>query len=337
MLAESLYPLRFQPILKELIWGGRRLSTVMNKPLGPGACYAESWEIADHRDDVSVVADGPLAGRSLRALLHDDGARLLGRALGPRTQFPLLVKFLDANQVLSVQVHPDDELGRRLAGDNGKTEAWVVIAAEPGSVIYAGLRAGVTRSAFADALRSDSIEPLLHRFEARPGDCVMIPAGTVHAIGAGVLLAEIQQMSDATFRVHDWGRTGADGKPRTLHLDQAIESTDFDAGPVDPLRSHPESVRGGTRECLASCPYFQLERLRLDQPAAVGDPERFTILLGLGGEAEVRHGGTTATLGFGHTLLLPAALGECELVPHGEAAILTCVVPGASAGEPAHG
>jgi mannose-6-phosphate isomerase len=321
-----LYPLRFEPILKRLIWGGRRLGSILKKPLGPEADYAESWEVADHRDDVSRVAQGPMAGLGLRDLLRARVGDLLGPASDHR-QFPLLVKFLDAHQVLSVQVHPDDERGRRLADDNGKTEAWVVLHAEPGSLIYAGLRSGVTRVGFARALETGEVEPLLHQFEARVGDCVMIPAGTVHAIGGGIVLAEIQQMSDATFRVHDWGRTGADGRPRPLHLAEALESIDFEAGPVDPIVPWVESIAAGTRERLASCPYFQLERLSLHRPAEVGDRARFTLLLGLGGDAEVRHGDELYPLGYGETMLLPAALGRCEVVPRHVATILTCVIP----------
>ena len=334
MKVEPLHPLRFEPIFKELIWGGRRLATVLNKRLGEGAHYAESWEISDHRDDVSRVAEGPLAGSSLRDLVRHRGEELFGPALGRRAQFPLLVKLIDAHQVLSVQVHPDDERGRRLADDNGKTETWVVMHAEPGSVIYAGLRPDVTRGAFAEALRTGAVEPLLHRFEARAGDCILIPAGTVHAIGAGVVLAEIQQMSDATFRLHDWGRVGADGKPRQLHLAEALESTDFSAGPVDPLAPEPESIAEGTRERLARCAYFALERLRLTGPATVGQDDRFTILLGLGGSVEVRTRDAAVPLEFGQTLLLPAALGGCEVVPRGEgeAVVLTCVVPDPEAG-----
>ena len=153
MLAEPLHPLRFEPILKELIWGGRRLETVLGKSLGAGAHYAESWELADHRDDVSRVAEGPLKGTPLRDLVRRYGTELLGPGVGPRDQFPLLVKFLDAHQVLSVQVHPDDDRGRRLAADNGKTEAWVILHAEPGSLIYAGLEPGVARDDLARALR----------------------------------------------------------------------------------------------------------------------------------------------------------------------------------------
>jgi mannose-6-phosphate isomerase len=329
MRREPLHPLRFEPILKELIWGGRRLGTILNKPLGSGSRYAESWEVADHRDDVSIVKEGPHAAASLRGLVRDRPEELLGPAVKAGTQFPLLVKFLDAHQVLSVQVHPDDELGRRLANDNGKTETWVIIHAEPESQIYAGLKPGVTRNDFAAALAEDAVEPLLHRFEARPGDCILIPAGTVHAIGAGVVLAEIQQMSDATFRVHDWGRVGADGKPRALHLPEALESIDFAAGPVNPLPTCPEPIAGGnaTRERLAACPYFALERLVLTGPVEVGEPDRFTLLIGLGGSAEVRHDGTSWGLDFGQTLLLPASIGRCELAPRGEAVVLTCVVP----------
>jgi mannose-6-phosphate isomerase len=323
-----LDPLRFEPILKRLIWGGRRLGTILHKPIGPERDYAESWEVADHREDVSRVAEGLLAGSTLRDLIRRLGPSLLGPALGPQRQFPLLVKFLDANQVLSVQVHPDDVLGRRLANDNGKTETWVIIHAEPGSVIYAGLRPGIGREEFAAALEAGEVEPLLHRFPARPGDCVLIPAGTVHAIGAGVLLAEIQQMSDATFRVYDWGRVGPDGRPRTLHIAEALEATDFTRGPVNPLVPSLEPIEAGLRERLAHCPYFTLERLRLSRPARVGSAERFTLLLGLGGRADIRHAGVDHRLEFGQTLLLPASLGQCEIVPReGEATVLTCVVP----------
>jgi mannose-6-phosphate isomerase len=322
-----LYPLRFEPILKELIWGGRRLETILLKKLGEGSRYAESWEIADHRDDVSRVAEGPLKGVSLRDLVQKRGDELLGRHVGPLTRFPLLVKYIDAHQVLSVQVHPDDEKGKVLANDSGKTEAWVIIHAEPGSLIYAGLNPGVTRSEFADALKTGDVEPLLHRFEAKPGACIMIPAGTVHAIGAGVVLAEIQQMSDATFRVYDWGRVGTDGRPRQLHLAEALESIDFEAGPVDPLDPTAEPIAGGTRERLAHCPYFALERLRLNGPTTVGRDDRFTILLGLEGDTEIRDGESAKLLGFGQTRLLPSSLGECQLVPRGESVVLTCVVP----------
>jgi len=320
--------LRFEPILRRLIWGGRRLGTVLHKPVGEGNDFAESWELADYRDAVSVVNEGELAGATLRDLVHTRGRELLGPGLSAREQFPLLVKFIDAREVLSVQVHPDDEKGKRLAGDNGKTETWVVVDAEPASLIYAGLKPGVTREQFRAAIENGQVGPLLHRFPARPGDCIMIEAGTVHAIGAGVLLAEIQQMSDATFRVFDWGRVGADGRPRELHIRAALESTDFARGPVNPLTPTREPVgEGNSRERLSRCPYFALERWTIARPAVLGCTDRFTILMGMAGSAEVRHEMQRKRLGFGQALLLPAAVGPCEIVPDGEAVVLTCVVP----------
>jgi mannose-6-phosphate isomerase len=329
MVQTNWSPLRFEPILKRLIWGGRRLGTVLRKPIGDESDYAESWELSDHRDDVSVVADGPLKGTTLRSLVREHADDLFGPGNDHLRQFPLLVKFLDAHQVLSVQVHPDDALGRRLVDDNGKTEAWVILHAEPGALIYAGLNEGVSRGQFARAFETGEFEPLLHAFEARAGQCILIPAGTVHAIGAGVLLAEIQQMSDATFRVHDWNRVGPDGKPRALHPDQALEATDFQAGPVRPLDPIARPIAGGTLEPLASSAYFRMERLTLVAPSQVGSPDRFTIVLGLEGESVIHKGteGRPETLKAGHTLLLPAALGVCSVEPRGSATILTCVVP----------
>lgn len=329
MPAAPLYPLTFQPIFKDLIWGGRRLEGLLHKAIGPGR-VAESWEIADHGDDVSRVREGPLQGASLRDLIGSRGEELLGqgRSRTRPEQFPLLVKYLDAHDVLSVQVHPDDEKGRRLAHDNGKSETWVIVHAEPKSLIYAGLKRGVSRDEFAGALGTPRLEPLLHRFEARPGDCVMVPAGTVHAIGAGIVLAEIQQTSDATFRVDDWGRVGPDGRPRTLHLAEALESTDFAAGPVDPLATHREPDAGGTREALSRCDYFALERLRLVAASSIGRDDRFTIVMCLGGAAEIIHQNEAVPLRFGDTLLLPASLGRCEVVPlGGEVTLVTCLVP----------
>jgi mannose-6-phosphate isomerase len=327
VMVDSLHPLRFEPIFKRLIWGGRRLATVLRKPIGEGSEYAESWEISDHRADVSRVADGPFAGSTLRDLVRLHGDDLFGSALGPREQFPLLVKFIDAQQDLSVQVHPDDAGGRRLANDNGKTETWVIVHAEPGSKIYAGLKPGTTREDMARAIEGGTVESLLHSFPARKGDCILIPAGTVHAIGAGVVLAEFQQMSDATFRLHDWNRVGHDGQPRQLHIAESLESIDFEAGPISPTLTTLEPMPGGTRERLSRSEYFALERLTLDGSTTIGEPDRFTILLGIEGEVEVRSGDVTVTLELGQTMLLPASIGPCRVTPRGSATLLTCVVP----------
>ena len=329
MPGTPLYPLTFDPIIRPLIWGGRRLGTVLHKPIGTEEHAAESWEVSDHGDAVSRVNVGPLAGASLRELVRDRARELLGEAPTARGQFPLLVKFLDANEPLSVQVHPNDELGWKLANDNGKTETWVIVHAEPGSLIYAGLNAGVTRDQLAKALRGGGVEPLLHRFEARKSDCIMIPSGTIHAIGAGVLLAEIQQMSDATFRVYDWDRLGPDGKPRKLHIEEALAATDFARGPVNPLKTHPESTAFGTVETLSHCEFFALDRWTLTRPAAIGRADRFTIAMVFEGAVDIHHGGTSTPVEFAQTVLLPASIGACEVVPRSgrDATLLTCVVP----------
>ena len=245
MSTVPLYPLRFTPILRRLIWGGRRLGTVLHKPIGDASDYAESWEISDYRDSVSVLENGSLAGSTIRELIQWYSPGLLGPALAGVDQFPLLVKYIDAHQDLSVQVHPDDAKGRRLAGDSGKTETWVILEAEPGSVIYAGLAA---RSRPERIRRQRSVREASSHCSIvssrKPGDCILIESGTVHAIGAGVLLAEIQQTSDATFRVYDWGRVGPDGKPRTLHIEQALESIEFERGPVKPITPRRRGTAG---------------------------------------------------------------------------------------------
>jgi mannose-6-phosphate isomerase len=321
-------PLRFSPILKRLIWGGRRLGTLLGRPLGPGSDYAESWELADHGDDVSRVEGGPWHGRSLRELVGLHGDALLGWHGGDRHAFPLLVKLLDANQTLSVQVHPDDARGALLVGDRGKTEAWVIFHADPGSLIYAGLRQGTTPEALRTAVATGEVEPLLHRFAPQAGDCVFIPAGTVHAIGAGVVLLEIQQSSDATFRLHDWGRLDATGRPRPLHIEQAMSCIDFELGPVDPVRVQPAVEPWGVREPLVDCPHFAFERLRLRGTTRVGRADRFTVLVGLEGVTELTTQAGVEEVRTGQVLLLPAELGAVTASP-GEAGsvLLTCHVP----------
>jgi len=301
---------------------------VLGKPIGDGDDYAESWEVADYHDAVSVVRLGPLAGSTLRDLVRTRPAEMFGRNRAGMDQFPLLVKYLDAREPLSVQVHPDDELGRELAGDRGKTEAWVVLAADPGSRVYAGLRPGVSRDDLERAIASGQVEPLLHHFEPKPGDCVMVEAGTVHAIGAGVLLAEIQQTSDATFRVFDWNRVDASGRPRELHVEKALRCIDFERGPVDPIDPAALVLEDGdVREPLARCRYFELERWTIESPAEIGRDDRFTILMVLDGEATVKGEGGDVPARKGETVLLPASAGPAMIVPAGRAVVLACQQP----------
>jgi hypothetical protein len=248
-----LPPLLFTPLYRRYIWGGRRFAAAFGRPLPPGDDYAESWELVDRAADQSLVRAGPLAGMSLGRIVRERGSDLFGHP--PPAAFPLLFKFLDANRVLSVQVHPDDERAARLEPpDRGKTEAWYVVAAEPESRIYAGLREGVGREELAAAIRAGTCEAVLHAFEPSPGDCVFIPAGTVHAIGAGLLVAEIQQSSDVTYRLFDWNRTGPDGRPAVACRGGSRGGHPYRAG--RPRRAHGHgrpgrAAAGGLRVFLA--------------------------------------------------------------------------------------
>ncbi|MES1213292.1 MAG: type I phosphomannose isomerase catalytic subunit, partial [Singulisphaera sp.] len=268
----SLYPLRFRPLFRHYLWGGEKLRTVLGKSCGEQPTCAESWEICDRGADQSMVAAGALAGATLGELVAQYGAELFGRH-APQRQFPLLFKFLDARLKLSVQVHPDDARAARLTPpDLGKTEAWVVIDAEPGSLIYAGLKRGFDREALAREISRGTCELCLHSFAPHASDCVFLPAGVVHAIGEGLLVAEIQQSSDTTWRLFDWNRLGPDGKPRALHIREALDAIDYAAGPVSPVQ--PLSTDESWRERLIASDKFVLDRLHLAESQSLPDDDR---------------------------------------------------------------
>lgn len=324
------YPLRFRPLFRRYLWGGRRLATMLHKPLGEGDDYAESWEIVDHGEDQSIVAAGPMAGKSLHELVAEQGEALLGRH-HPQQNFPLLFKFLDANQPLSVQVHPNDAYAQQMnPPDLGKTEAWIVLHAEPGSVLYAGLKRGFDRAAFAREVERGTTELCLHQIQPRAGDCVFIPAGVPHALGAGLVIAEIQQASDTTFRVFDWNRVGADGRPRALHIAQALEVIDYEHGPVAPQT--PEPTERPEVERLVKCDKFMLDRWTISQatsspPSKIGGDERCHIVACVAGEVKLTGDAAGKPLSLGQTALLPAAAGAVTMQPHGQAVLLDMYLP----------
>jgi len=307
----ELYPLQFQPILRHYVWGGRRLADMLGKDFAGRPTAAESWEVCSRNDDQSVVLFGPFAGRTLGDLLGEFGSQLVGSDR-PLDQFPLLFKFLDAAEPLSVQVHPSDALAARLAPtDSGKTEAWFVIDAAPESLIYAGLRPGVARAHLSEAIRAGRVGEVLHSFRAAPGDCLLIPAGAVHAVGRGVLIAELQQSSDTTFRLFDWNRVGADGRPRALHIDQGLEAVDYELGPIGPVVPVP---LGGSRQGLTSCPYFVWERWSIDDSAVLAGDGRMHIVAVIAGVARCPSAPGPARRPRGTTLLLPAAIEPTEFI-----------------------
>jgi mannose-6-phosphate isomerase len=316
-------PLRFTPIFRQYLWGGRRLQTVLGKSIGSGDNYAESWEIVDHGQDQSRVTAGPWCGKSLHELLREQGPSLLGRdfdswSSAPRPsglahRFPLLFKFLDCQRALSVQVHPNDEQGQlQTPPDLGKTEAWVVLEADPGSKVYAGLKAGVRKVDLAEAVSVGRTEEVLHSFEPQPGDCIFIPAGTVHALGSGLVIAEIQQASDTTFRLFDWNRVDATGQSRPLHIQESLQVIDEAAGPVESMVPIPD---GPDAETLVQCDKFLLKRRNLSSAASLGGDDRMRILAVINGSLMIRSDTSEDLLARGETTLLPASAGELHVSP----------------------
>ncbi len=262
-----LYPLTFHPIPKPRPWGGRALAELYQKPLPAGVPIGESWEISDRPGAASVMAHGPLAGRDLRWLMEHHGSAVLGAARAAGGRFPLLVKILDAREVLSVQVHPPPAVAARLGGEP-KTELWYVTRAAPDARVWAGLKAGTTRADFEQRLHAGRVAECLHQIPVRPGDALFLPSGRVHALGAGLVLFEIQQNSDTTYRVFDWNRVGPDGRPRELHLEAALASLDF--GDVAPgLSAAPWQAEGPWQwRGLADHELFRVTELRARQVAS---------------------------------------------------------------------
>jgi len=319
-----LYPLRFQPLLRRYLWGGRRLAT-LGKSLGPENDYAESWEVVDRRDAQSVVTAGPLAGHTLGDLVRSHGRELLGRHAAA-TRFPLLFKFLDAHDRLSIQVHPDDARAAQLdPPDVGKTEAWVILAAEPGSYLFAGLRGGIDRETFRREIARRTCELCLERIEPRAGDCFFLPAGVVHALGPGLLVAEIQQPSDTTYRIYDWSRLGPDGQPRQLHVDAALEAIDFRYGPV--ARQPPLTTDTAGVERLVACDQFVLDRRKIIGAQPIGGDDRCHLLAVIEGAVEVEGDPAACPLPCGGVMLLPAELGRVSVTAPARAVVLDAYLP----------
>lgn len=295
--------LLFEPLIKVSPWGGRKLGSMMKKKLPSEEPCGESWEIVDLPSSQSIVVSGPRSGEALGSLVRKNPAQVLGDARLLQGRFPVLFKFIDAAQTLSVQVHPNAESAAKLGhGARPKTEAWYILAAEPDAKLYLGLKEGVDESDLSVALHNGTVAELLFEVDAEPGEFYFIPSGLLHAIGGGILLAEIQQASDTTYRVFDWNRLGLDGNPRQLHVEQALASINFQIRGQVPART-PESGRPGVR-----CDAFSFEKVDLANGSeSVFDGGRPSILACIDGEGVLK--GTDfepITLSLGQSCLLPA-------------------------------
>jgi len=318
-----IHPLTFTPVLRDYLWGGRRLATLYDRDLPPGT-VAESWEISGHPHGSTAADGGFWEGEPLPAILDALGEQLVGSRAAwalERRKFPLLVKLLDARQDLSVQVHPDDEYARvHENGELGKTEMWYVLHVDPGASLILGLKPGMTRHGFQEALTANRVETVLNRVPIRAGEAVDVPTGTVHALLAGTVVAEIQQNSDTTYRVFDWGRLGADGQPRALHIDKALDVIDFAqpaAGIIQPTLL--AGAAGVVRRELVRNRYFVVEEIVLSPGSTFEgrcDGSTLEIWGCVQGQVAIECDAAAAlALSAIRFALLPAALGAFSISP----------------------
>jgi len=324
----ALYPLRFEPIYEYRLWGGRRLADLLAVPLPGDGPIGEAWVLSDRDDHASRVADGPLKGRTIGQLVEQFPEQVLGRLAGRFNRFPLLLKFLDVREMLSLQVHPADDRKDLLpAGETGKTEAWVVLEAGTESRIYAGLKPGTTADDLRRAIASGVVADDVASFVPQVGDGVLVPAGTVHSLG-DVVVFEIQENSDVTFRLDDWGHVDPKtGRPRALQVDQALSAIDMAQGAVGPVAPAVEETTPIERERLFDCEHFRLWRLRGQAPVAVGTPGAPRVLVCIEGTGRIEHSGETYAAGRGDVWLLPAAVGACHFRPSGAVTVLEVALP----------
>ncbi len=323
-----LYPLRFEPIYQYRLWGGRRLGDLLTAPL-PSGPVGEAWLLSDRDDPQSRVTDGPLKGRTIGQLLQQFPKQIMGKLAGRFRRFPLLLKFLDVHEMLSVQVHPTKANTNLLpAGETPKTEAWVVLEAGTQSRIYAGLKPDTTEPGLRRALANGTVTDHLAWLTPKPGDAVFLRAGTVHSLGGDLVVFEIQQNSDVTFRLYDWDHIDTKtGKPRPLQVDKAMACIDFAEGPVSRVAPVVEATTPVERERLFQCEHFWLWRLRGRSPFTVGAADLPRVLVCLEGAGDLEHCDISYAVGKGDVFLLPAVIGKCVFRPRSAVNLLEIAIP----------
>lgn len=303
-----LYPLTFEPIFKERIWGGRKLEQFYGKALPPNVPIGESWEISDRPGDVSVITNGPLKGKTLHWVVENHAKELFGSdstrpAVRPY-HFPLLIKILDAQDKLSLQVHPPAKLAAVLGGEP-KTEMWYIAHAEPGAELYVGLNRGVTRADFEKKIKDGTVAECFHRVPVKTGDAMFLPSGRVHAIGAGLVIFEVQQNSDTTYRVFDWNRVDKSGKAREIHVKESLASIDFDD-------FEPALLRKDART-LVEHELFRVSKVDLRKGDSIALGGELEIIGMISGVAQIAHEGTQVKLSAGQFCLVPACCANTRL------------------------
>lgn len=311
-----LYPFKFDPVLKDYIWGGRKLEKLGKKL--PEGIIAESWEISSHPDGVSTVCNGEFKGQLLTYMIERYGKEIVGTEIYSSTgKFPLLIKFIDANDKLSIQVHPNDEYAKvNENGELGKNEMWYILAAKPGAKLVYGIRPGITAKDFRNAVNENRIEECLNEVEVYPGDVLNIPAGLVHAIGEGILLAEIQQNSNTTYRVFDYNRTDKNGNKRPLHIDKALEVIDFNfnTGNAKTTGLNVKIDSNSVKSYKIANKYFSVELYDVNGLInEKADGRKFHIYVFVDGDGEIRYSGGKIQFSMGESVLIPACLGEYAL------------------------
>lgn len=308
-----MYPIKLKPAFKDYLWGGTRLRDDFGKDCDFDK-IAESWELSCHKDGNSVVADGEFAGLTLAQYIEKEGKSVLGTNCEKFENFPILIKLIDAKDNLSVQVHPNNEYAQRVEGEYGKTEMWYVVDCDEGASLLYGFKHNITKEEFRERIENNTLLEVTNSVPVKKGDVFFIEAGTLHAIGKGILIAEIQQNSNTTYRIYDYGRVGADGKPRQLHIDKAVDVTNL--CPAKPYpQSEPVDMGGWTKKRLAKCEYFTVDVINVDTSAALeADKSSFVNILVLDGGCVLSSEGNDAVeIKKGDSVFIPAGLGKFEL------------------------